>query len=122
MATTYLITWGAHTFTVAAIYGCVSGETGNGRPCRRTRRWAMLRSVERRRGTSDENELFGCRLSFAVDEKQIGTSEKEEEPAENRRRRRKGGRDEEPEANVFALSPCYSPAEDLWYIDSTRYC
>lgn len=104
MATTYLITRGAHTFAAVAIYGCVSGEAGNGRPCRRTRRWAMLRSVERRRGASDENELFGCRLPFAVDAKQIGTSEKEEKPAENRRRWRKGGRDEEPEANAFSLS------------------
>jgi len=104
MATTYLITWGAHTFAAAAIYGYVSGEAGNGRPCRRTRHWAMLRSVERRRGTSDENELFGCRLSFAADAKQIGTSEKEKKPAENRRRQRKDGRDEEPEVNVLALS------------------
>lgn len=68
IATTYLITPGAYTFAAVAIYGCASGATGNGR---RTRRWAMLRSVERRRGASDENELFGCRLSFAADAKQI---------------------------------------------------
>ncbi|TGZ38171.1 hypothetical protein DBV15_07179 [Temnothorax longispinosus] len=49
-----------YAWQAAAIYGCVSGAAGNGRPCRRTRRWAMLRSVERRRGASDENELFGC--------------------------------------------------------------
>ncbi|CAL1682705.1 unnamed protein product [Lasius platythorax] len=85
MATTYLITLGAYTFAAAAIYGCASGATGNGRG---TRRWAMLRSVERRRGASDENELFGCRLSFAADAKQIQTFKEEEKPAENRRRTR----------------------------------
>lgn len=40
----------------------------------------MLRSVERRRGASDENELFGRWLSFAADVKQIGTFEKEGAP------------------------------------------
>lgn len=74
MATTYLITPGAYTFAAAAIYGCASGAAGNGRG---TRRWAMLRSVERRRGASDENELFGCRLSFVADAKQIQSFKKE---------------------------------------------
>lgn len=123
MATTYLITRGAHTFAAVAIYGCVSGEAGNGRPCRRTRRWAMLRSVERRRGASDENELFGCRLSFAVDAKQIDTSEKEEEP----QRIDDGGErvDEmknRKQTRSRSLAPCNSPDEDLWYIDFARYC
>lgn len=76
----------------------------------------MLRSVERRRGASDENELFGCWLSFAADVKQIGTFEKEEEPAE--RIDDGGERADEMKNRKQTRSPSRSRnslAEDLWY-------
>lgn len=117
MATTYLITPGAYTFAAAAIYGWASGATGNGR---RTRRWAMLRSVERRRGASDENELFGCRLSFAADAKQIQIFKEEEKPAENWRRTRKDTRDEEPEATAFVFSYYITFPSRICTFDSTH--
>lgn len=102
MATTYLITPGAYTFAAVAIYGCTSGATGNGR---RTRRWAMLRSVERRRGASDENELFGCRLSFRDRETDTNLQGRRETDPWIDDRREKTREMKKPEATVFVLSP-----------------